>query len=166
MTIAPVTFDDNPADQLPPPPDASGDGPSDMPFWAPRDVSPGFRDERSRNAMKKCLEKHYPPLLRDAGIGGEVIVWAYVNEEGDVEKTQINKSSTHVAMDEVAVREVRVCPGAEFSPGMYQDRPCRAVGGATDTPSPRGSRGGPSGKLTGSCPCRWVLLDGRPARSG
>lgn len=123
VTIAPVTFDDNPADQLPPPPDASGDGPSDMPFWAPRDVSPGFRDERSRNAMKKCLEKHYPPLLRDAGIGGEVIVWAYVNEEGDVEKTQINKSSTHVAMDEVAVREVRVCPGAEFSPGMYQDRP-------------------------------------------
>ncbi|MCY3809090.1 MAG: energy transducer TonB [Gemmatimonadetes bacterium] len=123
VTIAPVTFDDNPADQLPPPPDASGEGNSDMPFWAPRDVDPGYRDGRSEAALVACLEKHYPPLLRDAGIGGQVTVWAYVDETGEVVKTQPNKSSGHPAMDEVATEQVRVCPGAEFSPGMYGDRP-------------------------------------------
>ena len=123
ITIEDITFDANPVDNLPPPPDASGDGSSDMPFWAPRDVDPGFRDERSKNAMRACLEKHYPPLLRDAGIGGQVIVWAYVDETGGVEKTQLNKSSGHVSMDEVAREQVRDCPGAEFSPGMLGDRP-------------------------------------------
>ena len=123
ITIEDITFEANPVDNLPPPPDASGDGSSDMPFWAPRDVDPGFRDGRSRSAMLACLEKHYPPLLRDAGIGGEVVVWAFVEEDGDVLKTQLNKSSGHVAMDEVAVREVRECPGAEFSPGMVGDKP-------------------------------------------
>lgn len=123
FTMEDITFEANPADQLPPPPDASGEGNSDMPFWAPRDVSPGFKDGRSKKAMEACLEKHYPPLLRDAGIGGKVVVWAYVDEKGDVVKTQLNTSSTHVAMDEVAVEQVRVCPGAEFSPGMYGDRP-------------------------------------------
>ena len=122
VTIAPVTFDDNPVDNLPPPPDASGDGPADMPFWAPRDVDPGFRDERSRKAMTDCLEKHYPPLLRDAGIGGKVVVWAFVDETGEVVKTQPNTSSGHPAMDEVATEQVRTCPGAEFSPGMLGDR--------------------------------------------
>ena len=104
-------------------PHASGDGSSDMPFWAPRDVDPNFRDERSMYALAVCLEEHYPVSLRDAGIGGKVVVWAYVDETGDVVKTQLNKSSTHAGMDEVAVREVRDCPGAEFSPGMVGDRP-------------------------------------------
>ncbi|MCE2398053.1 MAG: TonB family protein [Gemmatimonadetes bacterium] len=123
FTMEDITFEANPVDNLPPPPDASGEGSGDAPIWVPRDVNPGFRDERSRNAMRVCLEKHYPPLLRDAGIGGDVIVWAFVEETGEVLKTQLNKSSGHPAMDEVAVEQVRVCPGAEFSPGMVGDNP-------------------------------------------
>ena len=122
FTMEDITFEANPVDNLPPPPDASGEGSGDAPIWVPRDVNPGFRDERSRNAMRVCLEKHYPPLLRDAGIGGDVIVWAFVEETGEVPKTQLNKSSGHPAMDEVAVEQVRVCPGTEFSPGMVGDK--------------------------------------------
>lgn len=122
FTMEDITFEANPVDKLPPPPDASGGGSEDAPFWAPRDVSPNYRDEKSRDAMMACLRKHYPPLLRDAGIGGEVMVWAFVDETGEVVKTQINKSSSHPAMDEVAVEQVQTCPGAEFSPGMVGDR--------------------------------------------
>ena len=147
---------------------ASGDGTSDMPFWAPRDVDPNFRDERSMYALAVCLEEHYPLSLRDAGIGGKVVVWAYVdetgdvvktqlskssgrdagiggkvvvwayvNETGDVVKTQLSKSSGHAGMDEVALREVRDCPGAEFSPGMVGDRPVALWVAVPITFSPR-----------------------------
>ena len=49
-------------------------------------------------------------------------MWAFVDEAGEVVKTQLNKSSTHPAMDEVAVDQVRTCPGARFSPGMVGDK--------------------------------------------
>ena len=122
FTMPDITFEGNPVEKLPPPPDASGEGDEGAPVWLPRDVNPGFRDQRSEFAMVACLQKHYPPLLRDAGIGGKVVVWALVDEKGDVVKTQLNMSSGFPAMDEVAVEQVLVCPGAEFSPGMLGDR--------------------------------------------
>src|SRR5262249_50002344 len=32
--------------------------------------------------VSRGLQRNYPPLLRDAGIGGEVVIWFYVNTEG------------------------------------------------------------------------------------
>ena len=54
---------------------ASGDGTSDMPFWAPRDVDPNFRDERSRDAMAGLPRRALPstaPGRRYRRQGGRV----------------------------------------------------------------------------------------------
>ena len=52
--------------------------------------------------MARLLEREYPPLLRDAGIGGTAKVWFFIDEAGVVVKTQIHTSSGHAALDEAA----------------------------------------------------------------
>lgn len=51
----------------------------------------------------RALQKHYPPVLRDAGIGGTVNVWMFIYESGEVLKSQVGKSSGYDALDEAAL---------------------------------------------------------------
>ncbi|MFC1575658.1 energy transducer TonB, partial [Gemmatimonadota bacterium] len=63
--------------------------------------------------------REYPPLLRDAGIGGTVDVWFYIDEEGAVLRTQINTSSGHRALDEAAMKVAQVI---RFTPALNRDK--------------------------------------------
>jgi outer membrane biosynthesis protein TonB len=36
--------------------------------------------------VQRALERNYPPLLRDAGIGGTPVVWFFIDENGRVLK--------------------------------------------------------------------------------
>jgi hypothetical protein len=66
ITIAPTTFEDNPIDDLPPPPTASGaSDASAAPTFTPFDVQPTVLNGRE---VTRALEREYPPLLKDAGI--------------------------------------------------------------------------------------------------
>ncbi|MEJ2216506.1 MAG: M56 family metallopeptidase [Gemmatimonadota bacterium] len=58
----------------------------------------------NKEETMKALEAYYPPLLRDAGIGGTTKVWVYIDGTGNVVKTQINKGSGHEALDQAALR--------------------------------------------------------------
>ena len=60
----------------------------------------------------------YPPLLRDAGIGGTVGVWFFIDEEGVVEDVRIHQSSGHTALDRAAVE---VAGTYRFSPALNGD---------------------------------------------
>jgi periplasmic protein TonB len=118
ITIAPTTFDANPIDNLPPPPTASG-GDADIsraPTFTPMTVRPELRNQGD---VQRALVRNYPPLLRDAGIGGTPVVWFFIDENGRVLRTQLSKSSGYPALDEAAIAVSQVM---NFSPALNRDR--------------------------------------------
>ncbi len=80
VTIAPTTFEENPVDRLPPPPsDASRL--QAAPAFTPFTVAPRLRDPERAT---RIVEEQYPKILQAAGIGGRVIVWAFIDAKGVV----------------------------------------------------------------------------------
>ena len=71
ITIAPTTFEDNPVEELPPPPDEEAVDISAAPSFTPYTVRP---DLMNQPEVERALEREYPPILRDNGIGGRVTV--------------------------------------------------------------------------------------------
>ena len=116
ITIAPTTFEDNPVENLPPPPDQVETDISAAPTFTPFTVAP---DITNRPEVQRALEREYPPLLRDAGIGGTVNVWFFISEAGAVQRTQVNTSSGHTALDEAALRVADVF---RFTPALNRDK--------------------------------------------
>jgi len=118
ITISPTDFENNPVSTLPPPPDSvvkATAGP-DTPVFTPFTVRP---DIRNRDELLRALEREYPPLLRDAGIGGTVHVWFYIDEEGRLLRTQVNTSSGHQALDQAALKVAGII---QFTPALNRDR--------------------------------------------
>ena len=116
ITIAPTTFDENPIENLPPPPSGEDADLSAAPTFTPMTVTPRLRNERE---VQNALMKFYPPLLRDAGIGGTVNVWFFIDENGRVLKTQINESSGYEAFDQAALQVGNLM---EFTPAYNRDK--------------------------------------------
>ena len=115
VTIAPTTFEANPIENLPPPAGAEVDI-SEQPVLTPYTVAP---DLRNRAEVERALKRYYPPLLRDAGIGGEVLVWFFIDETGKVRKTLLKETSGHKALDEAAIKVAEIM---EFSPALNRDK--------------------------------------------
>ncbi|MFC1575617.1 energy transducer TonB [Gemmatimonadota bacterium] len=117
ITIAPTTFDANPVEDLPPPPEeATVADISAAPTFTPFTVQP---DIRNRDEVARVLEREYPPLLRDAGIGGTVNVWFFIDEEGRVVRTLVDQSSGHKALDDAAITVANII---RFSPALNRDK--------------------------------------------
>jgi protein TonB len=116
ITIAPTTFEDNPVEDLPPPPEEAAVDISAAPTFTPFTVRP---EVKNRADVARALEREYPPLLRDAGIGGTVNVWFFINEQGAVERTQVQESSGHTALDNAALKVADII---EFTPALNRDR--------------------------------------------
>ena len=90
--------------------------PSSGPVFTPYTVAPNYTNA---NDVRRALEREYPPLLRDAGIGGTVRVWFFIDRGGKVQKASVNESSGSEALDEAALR---VAPIFEFTPAMNRDK--------------------------------------------
>jgi len=88
---------------------------SRAPTFTPYTVRP---DIKNRSAVASALQQEYPPLLRDAGIGGTTQVWFLIDAEGVVRKTQVNESSGHEALDQAALN---VANAIEFTPALKED---------------------------------------------
>ena len=117
ITIAPTTFEDNPVEDLPPPPEeVTTTDISAAPTFTPFTVRP---DIRNRPEVARALEREYPPLLRDAGIGGTVQVWFFIDEQGAVQRTQVNESSGHKALDDAAIQVANII---QFTPALNRDK--------------------------------------------
>lgn len=114
VTIAPTTFETNPVENLPPPP--SGGSPSDRPSFIPYDTPPRLQNP---GAVQQALQRYYPQSLKNAGVGGRIVLWVYVDESGQVTNSQVKESSGHSALDEAAKR---VAAQMEFSPAMNRDK--------------------------------------------
>ena len=116
LTIAPTTFESNPVDLLPPPPAEANADVAAAPTFTPFTVKPTLRNGQE---IARLLHKAYPPVLRDAGIGGTVLVWIFLDRNGVVQKAQVKTSSGYDAFDEAALR---VAPQMEFTPALNRDQ--------------------------------------------
>ncbi len=117
ITIAPTTFEENPVEELPPPPEATASSNvSSGPTFTPFDVRPVVQN---RAEVRRVLEREYPALLKDSGIGGEALVWLYIDTDGIVQDQQLNTSSGYDALDRAALKVAEVM---KFSPALNRDK--------------------------------------------
>ncbi len=117
ITIATTTFADNPVEDLPPPP--SAEETHDLaaaPTFTPYTVAPEIKN---LTEVHRALEREYPAILRDAGIGGTVHVWFFIDEGGRVQNKRVQQSSGHQALDDAALRVAEVF---EFTPALNRDK--------------------------------------------
>jgi protein TonB len=82
------------------------------PTFTPFTVRP---DITNRTEITRSMEESYPPLLKDAGIGGTANVWFFLDEEGVTRKTFLKESSGHPALDDAALKVAEV---VHFTPAM------------------------------------------------
>jgi TonB family protein len=95
---------------------AGTEGTAQQPSFTPFTTEPRLRNT---DDVAKLLEANYPPLLRDAGIGGTAIVWFFIDDEGNVRSTRIQTSAGHQALDEAALR---VAAAMSFTPAENRGR--------------------------------------------
>ena len=112
-TIGVVPFDDGRWRAAPPDPTGP---PVEGPRWIDRDQDPRLLngDEITRE-----LERLYPPLLKDAGVGGVVVLWLFVRGDGQAARAQVHSSSGYPALDDAARR---VADRMRFEPAQSRDR--------------------------------------------
>jgi TonB family protein len=115
QTIVP----DDPNATLPPPPieTRSAEEIRREPTFTPFTVAPGITN---REEVIRVLREQYPPLLREAGVGGTVRVYFFVNERGLVEQVRLDRSSGHPALDEAALN---VAGAYQFTAARNGDDP-------------------------------------------
>jgi protein TonB len=116
ITIAPTTFEENPVEELPPPPEEVATDISSQPTFTPFTVAPSILN---RQDVVRAMTREYPPLLRDAGIGGTVRVFFFIDEEGIVQDFRIDQSSGHQALDDAALAVADVY---RFSAALNRDK--------------------------------------------
>jgi protein TonB len=88
---------------------------SATPAFTPYTVAPVLRN---REDVGKVLARLYPPMLRDAGIGGTVMMWILVDDNGTVRRTVVKATSDMPALDSVAMK---VSSQMRFSPAQNRD---------------------------------------------
>lgn len=115
ITIPQTTLESNPVEVLAPP-TKRGDDVAAAPHYTPFEVRPEIKN---LDDVRRALERLYPPRLRDAGIGGSVNVWFYIDETGQVRRSEVHTSSGYPELDAAALRVAEL---AEFSPALNRDR--------------------------------------------
>ena len=91
----------------------------------PVDIEPSFTPYTVKPEMVntaevvRAMQRFYPPLLRDAGIGGKIQIWFLIDDQGEVIKTQLKKGSGHTALDEAAMQVAQL---VKFTPALNRDQ--------------------------------------------
>ncbi len=88
-------------------------GPVFMPMTVPPEII-------NRSEVTGALMREYPAVLRDAGIGGTVVVWFYISDTGQVLDSRISQSSGNTLLDEAALPVANVC---QFTPALLGGDP-------------------------------------------
>ncbi|MEQ1857575.1 MAG: TonB family protein [Longimicrobiales bacterium] len=86
------------------------------PTFTPFTVAPYLKNGP---AVARTLSREYPPTLRNAGIGAQVLLWLFIDERGRVQQTVVKTSSGFEQLDAAAMR---VALTMEFSPALNRDR--------------------------------------------
>ena len=103
-------------EDLPPPPEEAATDISSAPTFTPFTVAPSIQN---RAEVVRAMEREYPPLLRDAGIGGRAVVFFFIDEGGIVQDFRISETSGHQALDDAALAVADVY---RFSAALNRDK--------------------------------------------
>lgn len=111
------------------PPTAEPRPPTGDPAPEPAGPIPAFEAEvkpvLQRNGLARILERHYPPVLRDARVSGRVVIELVVDEEGvPVEGSARVIEASHPAFGEAALQAV---DRFRFSPARIGRTPIPVV---------------------------------------
>lgn len=79
---------------------------------------------KNRHAVKRTLERRYPPRMRATGGQGSVVVVLWIDENGDVRKHEIEGYGGSEDFDRVAGE---VVPMMEFTPSFRNGSPARTI---------------------------------------
>jgi len=99
----------NPEELPPPKPPENGDI-KFVPYDQPPMLIGGYA------ALQQAIE--YPEMAREAGIEGTVIVRAFINDQGEVEQTIVDRGVPKSGLDEAAVAAVRK---TKWEPALQRD---------------------------------------------
>jgi protein TonB len=88
---------------------------SKEPAFTPFTVAPSIRN---RTEVVAAMEAQYPPLLREAGIGGTVRIFFFIDADGTTQSIRLSQSSGHPALDDAAMKVAGVY---RFSPALNRD---------------------------------------------
>jgi TonB family protein len=121
ITIAPTVFSDYTPPELlpPPPPQPISESTSAGPAFTPYTKAPVLQNP---DEVTRAITANYPRTLRDAEIGGDVVLWFYIDEEGRVLETRVAEGSGYAAMDQAAVSVAEVF---RFRPAYNRDLPAK-----------------------------------------
>jgi protein TonB len=97
--------------EAPPPPPTEGPIIKFIPYDEPPEPIGGL-ETLMRNVR-------YPPIAREAGIEGTVVIQAFINDRGVVTETVVAKSLPGTGLDEAAVEAIR---RTRFKPAKQRDR--------------------------------------------
>lgn len=101
---------------LPEPARVTTTSPEERPALAPPEIAPSLE---APEHFRRRLERSYPRLLRDRGVGGVVRLQFFVDPRGDVSRVQVAESSGHATLDRVASR---MAGEMQFLPALNRDR--------------------------------------------
>jgi TonB family protein len=119
VTIEDTRLNTNPLDRPLAPPPLTKEGMAEqrrVPSFTPMTVIPELKN---RAEVERELERRYPRILKESGIGGAPAVLFYIDETGMVEETRLAKSSGYPTLDEAALAVGRIM---RFSPALNHDR--------------------------------------------
>ena len=102
---------------VPPPRPAQEVDPRAAPTFTPFTVAPSILN---REEVVEAMREAYPPLLKDAGVGGTARIYFFIEADGAVSRTIIDQSSGHPALDEAAIAVAEVY---RFTPARLREEP-------------------------------------------
>lgn len=111
VTIGETTFEEFQAADAPPPAPEEGPKVKFIPYDEPPQLVGGMQ------ALQRQV--HYPEIAKEAGVEGTVIVQAFINKEGRVEKVVVVKGVPKTGLDEAAIEAVKK---TRWKPAKQRDR--------------------------------------------
>jgi protein TonB len=88
----------------------------ETPSFTPHTVKPELTNA---DDVQRALIREYPPMLRDAQIGGTVVVWLFIDTEGVVENSKVQTASGYPMLDAAALN---VANTMRFTPAYNRDQ--------------------------------------------
>lgn len=79
---------------------------------------------QNSSEMAEALKTVYPKQLREAGVGGTVGLWMYIDETGKIGEAEVRESSGYAEFDEAALRLIG---SMVFTPAQDESGQARAV---------------------------------------
>ena len=120
-TLPSISFDRYVAPLKPPPSGGAEEALADFRAFVPSMTRPRLLNVAE---VERALRDHYPRLLRDAGIGGQVLVRLWLDETGRVARFEVEGGSGHAALDAAALDVVDLM---RLAPAQNRGRPARVI---------------------------------------